>query len=139
MIKQVAAILLLGCVTIGLNGCIGLTALVSVLQPTNVGGTPVLVLTTTAEDGTSHDRVLARIEKDGQLFVSANHWFRPWYHRALANPEVQVTIDGDKADYLAVPVTDEERDRLLSTSEFPFVFRVLFGFPSRQFLRLDPR
>ncbi len=139
MIQKVAATLLLACVTMGSIGCIGATAVVSVVQPTNVGGIPVLVLTTFAEDGTSNDRVLARIERDGQLFVSANHWIRPWYHRALANPEVQVTIDGHKADYLALPVTDEERDRLLSTSEVPFVLRVLFGFPPRQFLRLDPR
>ena len=99
-------------------------------------GLPVLVLTTTAGDGTSKDRVLARMESNGQLFVSANHWPRAWYHRALANPKVQVTLDGEKADYLAVPATEEEIDRI---GDFPVVMRVLTGFPPRGFLRLDPR
>ncbi len=100
---------------------------------------PVLVLSTASGDGTSSDRVLARMERDGQLFVSANHWPRHWYNRALANPRVQVTMDGEKADYLAIPVSEEVRDRLLATSKFPFVARILTGFPPREFLRLDSR
>ncbi len=114
---------------------IGLFAGSGLLQPTEIG-IPVLVLTTTAGDGTSKDRVLGRMESNGQLFVSANHWPRAWYHRALANPNVQVTLDGEKADYLAVPATEEEIDRI---DDFPIVMRVLAGFPPRGFLRLDPR
>ncbi|MCH8891118.1 MAG: nitroreductase family deazaflavin-dependent oxidoreductase [Myxococcales bacterium] len=114
---------------------IGLLAGSGLLQPTEIG-LPVLVLTTTTGDGTSKDRVLARMESHGQLFVSANHWPRAWYHRALANPKVQVTMDGEKADYLAVPATEEEIDRI---DDFPIVMRVLAGFPPRGFLRLDPR
>ena len=76
----------------------------SFYQPTNVG-VPLLVITTTAEDGTSNDRILSHLESHGQLFVSANHWPRAWYYRALENPNVQVTLDGEKADYLAVPAS----------------------------------
>ncbi len=70
-----------------------------------------LVITTTAEDGTPNDRVLSRVESNGQLYVSANHWPRAWYNRALVNPKVQVTLDGEKGNYLAVPVTQEEHER----------------------------
>ena len=101
-------------------------------------GLPVLVLTTTVGD-TSNDRVLARMEIDGQLLVAANHWPRAWYHRALENPNVQVTLDGEKADYLAVPVAEEETDRLNMEHPMPVAIRFLTGFPPRSFLRLDPR
>ena len=102
-------------------------------------GVPVLVLTTTAGDATSNDRVLGRMESNGQLFVSANHWPRAWYHRALENPEVQVTLDGDKADYLALPASDEELARINAEHSFPLIVRFLTGFPPRYFLRLEPR
>ncbi len=80
----------------------------------------VIVLTTTDSDGTRHDRVLSPIEDAGQLFVSANHWPRAWYRRALENPHVQVTRDDATRDFLAVPVSDTERDRLLERGGFPF-------------------
>jgi hypothetical protein len=52
---------------------------------------------------------------------------------------VQVTLDGEKADYLAVPVTGEEHDRLLTEHAMPVAARFVFGFPPRHFLRLEPR
>ena len=109
-------------------------------EPPDIG-IPVIVITTTttAGDATSNDRVLARMESNGQLFVSANHWPRAWYQRALENPNVQVTLDGEKADYLAVPATQEERARIDLEFPFPFVARFLTGFPPRSLLRLDPR
>ena len=69
-----------------------------------------------------------------RLFVAANHWPRAGYHRALENPEVSVTRN-DRA----VPVSEEERERLLDESGFPLVAYVFTGFAPRQFLRLDPR
>ena len=63
----------------------------------------------------------------------------PGNHRALPNPNVQVTLDGEKADYLAVPVTGEEHDRLLTEHAMPVAARFVFGFPPRHFLRLEPR
>ena len=98
-----------------------------------------IVITTTGADGESHDRVLSPIDEDGQLFVAANHWPRAWYRRALDNPEVRVTRGGETADYLAVPVSPEERERLLDESGFPWVAYVFTGFAPREFLRLDPR
>ncbi len=67
--------------------------LIGYFQPT-AGST--LVITTFEGDGTPHDRVVSGLESDGQLYVAANHWPRAWYDRALENPEVHVTLDGEK-------------------------------------------
>jgi len=99
----------------------------------------VLVITTFDPDGAAHDRVVSRLESDGHLYVAANHWPRAWYRRALANPEVQATLDGETGDYRAVPVTAAEHDRVDGENRLGVVFRILTGFPPRYFLRLDPR
>ncbi len=111
-------------------------SLIGYYQP---AGETTLVITTTAEDGTPNDRVLSRLESNGQLYVSANHWPRAWYNRALKNPKVQVTLDGEKENYLAVPVTEEEHDRVNGENSLGMMFRILTGFPPRYFVRLDPR
>jgi hypothetical protein len=105
-------------------------------QPT-AGST--LVITTIDADGTPHDRVVSRLESDGQLYVAANHWPRAWYSRALENPEVHVTLDGETGNYRAVPVTGAEHDRVDSEHSLGVVFRILTGFPPRHLVRLDPR
>ncbi len=115
---------------------IGFESLLGYFQP---AGQTTLVITTTAEDGTPNDRVLSRLESNGQLYVSANHWPRAWYNRALENPNVQVTSDGEKRNYLAVPVTEEEHDRVNGEYSHSITFRILTGFPPRYFVRLDPR
>ena len=51
---------------------------------------------------------------------------------------VQVTLDGEKEDYLAVPVSEEEHDRVNGQNSLPMMFRLLTGFPPRYFVRLDP-
>ncbi len=111
-------------------------SLLGYFQP---AGETTLVITTTAEDGTPNDRVLSRLGSNGQLYVAVNHWPRAWYNRALENPNVQVTLDGEKRDYLAVPVTEEEHDRVNRENSRGIVFRILTGSPPRYFVRLDPR
>jgi hypothetical protein len=111
-------------------------SLIGFFQPENQ---TTLVITTTDEDGNSNDRVLARLVSNDQLFVAANHWPRAWYEQALANPRVEVTIDDEKKAFLAVPVTDEEHDRVGAEHSTGVLFRILTGFPPRYFLRLDPR
>jgi hypothetical protein len=111
-------------------------SLIGYLQP-SAGST--LVITTFDGDGTPHDRVVSRLESDGRLYVAANHWPRAWYERALANPEVQVTLEGGKGDYRAVPVTGAEHARVNQENGVGVFFRILTGFPPRLFLRLDPR
>ena len=101
-------------------------------------GIPMLVITTADDSGLSRARRLARLETDGKLYVSAHHWPRGWYSRALENPNVRVTRDGETSDYHAVPVSEQERERLLDESGFPLAAYVFTGFAPRQFLRLDP-
>ena len=131
-IAKIAVILLLvwvGIVTV-------FESLIGYLQP-SAGST--LVITTFDAGGAAHDRVVSRLESDGKLYVAANHWPRAWYRRALANPEVQATIDGEKRDLRAVPVTGEEHARVDAAHGLGLVFRILTGFPPRYFVRLDPR
>jgi hypothetical protein len=111
-------------------------SMIGILQPT-VG--EVLVITTTASDGVSKDRVLARVESGGQLYVAANHWPRAWYTQARAHPDVEITIDGVRAAYRAIPASEEEEERMHRENDPGLVFRILTGFPPRHFLRLEPR
>ena len=111
-------------------------SLLGYLQP---GNESTLVITTFEGDGTPHDRVLSRLESDGQLYVAANHWPRAWYNRALKSPKVHVTLDGETGNYEAVPVAGPEQDRVDGDNPLGVAFRGLTGFPPRYFLRLDPR
>jgi hypothetical protein len=129
---KVAAIVVLAYVAI----VAAFESFIGFLQP---AGGRTLVITTFDAKGAAHDRVVARLESDGRLYVSANHWPRAWYRRALQNPDVQLTVDGEKGDYRAVPVTGAERDRVEREHGHGLAFRILTGFPPRRFLRLDPR
>jgi hypothetical protein len=102
-------------------------------------GIPMLVITTTDDSGVSRARRLARLETDGKLYVSAHHWPRAWYSRAIDNPNVRVEIDGAAGDYVAVPVEGEEFERVATEHPIPLPIRFLMGFPPpREILRLDP-
>jgi hypothetical protein len=111
-------------------------SLIGYFQP---AGGSTLVITTFDAGGALHDRVVSRLESDGQLYVAANHWPRAWYERALANPEVQVTFGGEKRDLRAVPVEGAEHERVDAANRLPLWFRFVTGFPRRLFVRLDPR
>ena len=111
-------------------------SMIGYFQP---AGGSTLVITTFDGDRTAHDRVVSRLESDGQLYVAANHWPRAWYNRALENPEVRITRDGEKGDYRALPVTGMEHDRVDRENSLGVVIRILTGFPPRYFVRLDPR
>lgn len=100
-----------------------------------------IVVTTTGEDGSTQDRVVVPMTSDGHLYVSANHWPRSWYKRALANPEVRVTSGGETGEYMAVVIApgSAEHERLLDEHPHPAWFHLMTGFPPRRFLRLEPR
>lgn len=114
----------------------GFESLIGFVQP---AGGSTLVLTTFDADGTAHDRVLARLDTDGKVYVSANHWPRAWYRRALANPDVQATIDGQRRNYRVVSVSGTEAERVEREHPHSLWFRFVTGFPPRYFVRLDPR
>ena len=110
-------------------------SLLGYYQPAGEG---TLVITTTDDAGAKNDRVLSRLKSQDQIYVAANHWPRAWFNQALVNPNVEVTIDGEKGAYIAVPATDEEHERLSTEFAAGMVFRILTGFPPRYFVRLDP-
>ncbi len=122
------------CVYVGI--VVAFESLIGIFQPADES---TLVITTTDGDGNTNDRVLSRLESDDQIYVAANHWPRSWYRQALENPDVEITLDGQKSAYRAVPVIDEERDRVSDENDTGVMFRILTGFPPRKFVRLDPR
>jgi hypothetical protein len=129
-LKIVAAVLVAYVVLV-----VAFESMIGYFQPAD-GST--LVITTFDGDGVPRDRVLSPIESNGELYVASNHWIRAWYNRALAKPEVRVTRDGKTADYLAVPVTGMEHDRVAGENGLGVALRILTGFPPRYFVRLDP-
>ena len=117
------------------------TVYLGYMQPSfEEGGIPMLDIITTDDAGNPNKRRLARFTtSDGNIYVSAHHWTRGWYHRLVANPDVSVEIDGAAADYVAVVVEGDEFDRVADAYRLPFVARFLMGFPpSRDIVRLDP-
>ena len=104
------------------------------------GGIPMLDIVTRDDAGKPDKRRLARFRSsDGQLYVSAHHWTRGWYHELVANPKVRIEIDGMTANYVAVVVTGDEFDRISAEFPLPFLVRFLMGFPpERDIVRLDP-
>ncbi len=80
-----------------------------------------LVITTTDEAGNSNDRVLARLESNGQLYVSANHWPRAWYAQALENPNVRVTLEEGEGKTIS-PSRRAMRSTRGSTARIPTPF-----------------
>ena len=123
----------------GLLGYVALVVafetLLGVLQP-DTGET--IVITTTDSAGVSTERVLGRDFAGGKHYASANHWPRAWYNRALENPRVQVAMDGTTADYIAVPVDDDEHARVAAEIGNGWLFKLMVGFAPQRFLRLDP-
>ena len=117
------------------------TGYLGIYQPSfENSGIPMLVLTTTDDAGKSRDRMLARMETDGKLYVSAHHWPRGWYKRALKNPNVRIKIHDMVSDYIAVPVDGKEFERVAKDHPLPLPVRFLMGFPPpREILRLDSR
>ena len=111
-------------------------SLLGVFQPANQS---TLVITTSDESGNTNSRVLTRLESQNRLYVAANHWPRAWYNQALKHPHVVIEIDGEQKNYLAVPISGAEHDRVQSDNSVGLGFRVLTGFPPRYFVRLDER
>ena len=110
-------------------------SLLGYFQPEAPG---TLVITTVDADGNAHDRVLSGLESDGRSYVAVNHWPRAWYRRVLKDPDVKITRDGETADYVAIPVSGEEHDRVETDNPVGIGFRLMTGFAPRYFVRLDP-
>ena len=110
-------------------------SLLGYFQP---AGQTTLMITTQDEDRQSNSRVLQLISSEDKIYVAANHWPRAWYQNALEKPAVKATIAGNTSDYHAMPVSAPEYKKLMTEFAHPIWFRVLTGFPPREFIRLDP-
>jgi F420H(2)-dependent quinone reductase len=103
------------------------------------------VLRTFDASGEPKETVLGLLEDDGQLWVESGHWFRGWYHRAVANPDVELVLDGQTHPYRAVPVdTDEAIEtvtRLMGKGRGAgyWVGRAMLLWAPIKPVRLDPR
>lgn len=101
-------------------------------------GLPMILLTTN-DNGEGQTRKLAAFEIDGKIYLSAHHWPRGWFRRAVNNPKVIAELDGIAADYDAVVIKGEEFDQVDATYPMPLPVLFLMGFPpERDILRLDP-
>ncbi len=123
-----------------LNGVAG------VVQPELGAGSGEGVLRTFSDDGEAYERRLAVVDDAGVLWLASVQHFRRWYHRAIANPDVELVRDGEVRRYRAVPVdTPTARARLTEllrnragSARFA-VMRAFWLFASIKPLRLDPR
>lgn len=104
-------------------------------QPENQA---TLVVTTFDTADVGADRVLVRIEHEGELFVAVNHWPRQWYGRLLDNDQVWVRFEGIDGRYTASKVPESEKTGLNAARPLGLGFRILTGFPPRYFVRLTP-
>ena len=110
--------------------------LLGIVQPSNES---TMVIVTEDDSGAAHPRVVTLIESNAARYVAVNHWPRAWYRHALARPQISATIAGETGDYTAVPVEGSEYHQVNAARPLGLFFRVLTGFPPREFLRLDPR
>lgn len=105
---------------------------------------PTIVLRTYDAEGKAHERVLTRIEVDGQLWAMSGHWFRGWYHRVRENPQVEVIDGGVAWPYRAVALDPPESDRALERlgggprGAGYWASRAMFLFAPLKPVRLDP-
>ncbi len=115
------------------------SVLLGYLQP-DFDAYPMVQLTTTDESGTTQTRKLALFPTDEKLYLSAHHWPRGWFKRAIHNPQVTAEIDGVSANYTAMRVEGEEFDRVDEMHPMPLPVLFVMGFPpERDILRLDRR
>lgn len=97
-----------------------------------------LVITISDESGENSDRVLSRLNSNGELYVAVNHWPRTWYFDVLEHPNVLIDLGDGQNAYRAIRVEDKiEYRQVDQDNPLPFAFRVLTGFPPRIFIRLE--
>jgi hypothetical protein len=95
--------------------------------------------------GEPKDTVLSLLNDNGQLWVESGHWFRGWYRRVQANPEVELTLDGQTAPYRAIadesPETVEHVTNLMKRANGGayYVARTMLLWAPIKPVRLEPK
>lgn len=98
---KILAVSLVSYIAIGLT----IDGLIGYFQPQSED---TIVLHSVDADGESIATVLSLRDDDGQWWVESGHWFRGWYHRVLANPNVRVVHDDVSYEFVATPVQTDE-------------------------------
>lgn len=106
-----------------------------IVQP-QAGNT--IIITSFNDKNEPVERVVSRLERDGEVYVAVNHWPRAWARRIQHNPEVQITFEGEARSYTAIVLEGDEHDQAAIDFEVPFAFKFLTGFPPRYFFRFEP-
>jgi hypothetical protein len=110
-------------------------SLIGYFQPQNQG---TIVIVTKDSSGAAKQRVVAKLDSGGTLYIAANHWPRAWYSQVLANPDIKVVANGTETDYRAVQVTGDEFARVNAEHPLGPMIRFLTGYPPRRLMRLEP-
>ena len=110
--------------------------LLGIMQPQ---AEETIVLISFNDDNEPFDRVVSRLERNGEVYVAVNHWPRAWARRIQRNPYVQITFKGETRDYTALMLEGAEHDQAAIDFEVPFAFKFLTGFPPRYFFRFEPQ
>ena len=103
------------------------------------------VLRTFDAEGNAQETVLHLLDDRGTLWVESGQWFRGWYHRVAANPDVELVRGGEVRAYRAVPTdTPEALDvvtKLMGKGDGIgyWVGRSILFFAPIKPVRLDPR
>ena len=119
-----------------------LDSAIGYFQPQSEG---TAVLRSFDADGQAHDTVLSLLDDGGTLWVESGHWFRGWYHRVRANPDVELIRDGEAGSYRAVPLDTPEAvervTRLMGEGSGGgyYVGRTMLLWAPIKPVRLDPR
>ncbi len=136
---RMLAIVLVAYVALGLL----FDAVIGSVQP-RFDGTVVL-RTYEPGGGGAKDTVLSVLDDDGQLWVESGHWFRGWYRRVQANPDVELTHQGQTAPYRAIadesPEAVERVTNLMKRRNGAayYVARTLLLWAPIKPVRLEPR
>jgi hypothetical protein len=103
------------------------------------------MLRTFDQSGQAKETVLSLLDDNGQLWVESGHWFRGWYRRAVAYPDVELVRDGEARPYRAVPMDDAQSiatvTRLMGKGQGAgyWVGRAMLLWAPIKPVRLDPR
>ena len=82
-------------------------------------------------------RKLYGLEFNNSLYVASNHWFRSWFHAALAHPDIKVERGEITARYSVTPVEGDEHQQVADEYDMGLPLRIACGFAPQRFLRLD--
>jgi len=124
---------------------LALDGLVAAFQPAIERGDREAVLRTRDSNGDWHESRMIVIEDGDTLWVQSGHHFRGWYHRLVADPEVELVREGVRTRYRAAALETPEakahmRKMLMERTGVVgyYAIRTFLLFADVKPVRLDP-